>query len=197
VQDETLTRDEFRTLILSLDNEIFTLRNMLDNMVLWAREQMTDIEITKANVNLGALVSDTINLFSNVAAVKQLTIHNYIPQQLSVFTDKEAMLAVIRNLLSNAIKFTPTEKNIYVQFVPFSNKLYLSVRDEGIGIEKEILEKIKLKEHFSRRGTSNEKGTGIGLMFTQELLLKMGEEIDIISNPGQGTSVTVSISTDK
>jgi signal transduction histidine kinase len=197
VQDETLTRDEFRMLTQSLDSEIFNLRNMLDNMILWAREQMTEVEITKANVNLGALVSDTIKLFSNIAAVKQLTIHNYIPQQLSVFTDKEAMLAVIRNLLSNAIKFTPTEKNIYVQFVPFSNKLYLSIRDEGIGIEKEILEKIKLKEHFSRRGTSNEKGTGIGLMFTQELLLKMGEEIDIISNPGQGTSVTVSISTDK
>lgn len=194
-QDETLTRDEFRQLTQTLDNDLFNLRNMLDNMLLWAREQVVEVKITKTNFDLSALIAGIIKLYEHSLQTKRIQLHNFMLPGVIVYSDQEAIATVIRNLLSNAIKFTPTDKNIYIQYVTLSGKIYLSVKDEGIGINPDTLQKIRSGEHFSNRGTDNEKGTGIGLLFCQELLQRMNETFDIASQTNQGTSVTVSIGT--
>lgn len=195
-QDETLTRDEFRQLTQTLDTDLFNLRNMLDNMLLWAREQVVEVKVTKTNFDLSALIAGIVKLYEHSLNAKRIQLHNYMLPGVMVYSDREALATVFRNLLSNAIKFTPADKNIYIQYVTLSGKIYLSIKDEGIGIDPDTLQKIKSGEHFSKRGTDNEKGTGIGMMFCQELLKRMNETIDIASTPEQGTSVTVSVGTE-
>ena len=70
----------------------------------------------------------------------------------------------------------------------------LSVTDEGNGISKDVLAKIELNEFVSTRGTANEKGTGLGLLFSKDLLGKLGENFSIKTNTEKGTTVTISIS---
>lgn len=194
-QDETLTRDEFRQLTQTLDTDLFNLRNMLDNMLLWAREQVVEVKITKTNFDLSAHIAGIVKMYEHSLNAKRIQLHNFMLPGVMVHSDQEALATVVRNLLSNAIKFTPADKNIYIQYVTLSGKIYLSIKDEGIGIDPDTLQKIKSGEHFSKRGTDNEKGTGIGMMFCQELLNRMNETIDIASTPQQGTSVTVSVGT--
>ncbi len=194
-QDETLTKDEFRGLTQALESDLFNLRNMLDNMLLWAREQVVEVKITKSAFDLYTLTNNIFKLYEHSFLSKNIKLHNYLLPGLMVHSEKEAVAIIFRNLLSNAIKFTPPDKNIYVQYVSLSGKIYLSVKDEGIGVDGETLKKIKTGVHFSNRGTNNEKGTGIGLLFCQELLMRMDESFDISSSQQYGTSVTISLNT--
>ena len=168
---------------------------MLDNMLLWAREQVVEVKITKASFDLYLLTKNIFKLYEHSFQSKNIQLHNFLLPGLMVYADQEAVATIFRNLLSNALKFTPADKNIYIQYVSLSGKIYLSVKDEGIGIDADTLQKIKSGVHFSNRGTNNEKGTGIGLLFCQELAQRMDESFDISSDQQYGTSVTISLST--
>jgi len=192
-RENILNPEEFQKLSLSLEADIYNLRGMLDNMLLWTREQMIEIKINKTMFDLSDALQNVILMHRNSLITKNITIHNYLQPGLLVFSDKEIIMAVLRNILSNAVKFTDHNKNVYIHQIYLNNKIYISVKDEGKGINPETLEKIKNSEHITTKGTANEKGTGIGIMFTKDLLKKIGETFDITSPPGSGTSVTFSI----
>ena len=101
-----------------------------------------------------------------------------------VITDRNIIHTVLRNILSNAIKFTPPGKHISFETEKKDDYLFISIKDEGVGISAEILDKINKKEFISTRGTNNEKGTGLGLMFSFELLAKLDEKIFIQTTNG-------------
>jgi signal transduction histidine kinase len=192
-RENILNPEEFQKLSLSLEADIYNLRGMLDNMLLWTREQMIEIKVNKSMFDLSEAMQSVILMHRNSLITKNITIHNYLQPGLLVFSDKEIIMAVLRNILSNAVKFTAQNKNIYIHQIYLNNKIYISVKDEGKGINPETLEKIKQSEHITTKGTANEKGTGIGIMFTKDLLKKIGETFDITSPPASGTSVTFSI----
>jgi signal transduction histidine kinase len=192
-RENILNPEEFQKLSLSLEADIYNLRGMLDNMLLWTREQMIEIKINKTMFDLSEAMQNVILMHRNSLITKNITIHNYLQPGLLVFSDKEIVMAVLRNILSNAVKFTDQNKNIYIHQIYLNNKIFISVKDEGKGINPETLEKIKNSEHITTKGTANEKGTGIGIMFTKDLLKKIGETFDITAPPGSGTSVAFSI----
>lgn len=193
-RENILNAEEFSGLAQNLESDIYNLRGMLDNMLLWSREQVVEINVNKVAFNIDEVVKEIVALQKNSLMLKNITVHNYLQEKLEVVSDREMVTAVLRNIFSNALKFTPNGKNIYIQQMMLNNKVYISIRDEGQGISSDVLEKINNKEHISTRGTGNEKGTGIGLMFCRELLQKLDEAFDITSLPGKGTSVTFSIS---
>ncbi len=192
-RDNIINPEEFQKLSFALEADVFNLRGMLDNMLLWAREQMFEIKINKIKFNLSDTFREIILTYRNNLVTKNITLHNYMPQQLEVTSDKEIIAAVFRNLFSNAVKFTEPGKNIYISQIFFNGKAYISVKDEGKGVPPETLQKLNNKEHISTRGTANEKGTGLGLLFSKEMLNKLEEVFDITSYPGQGTSATFSV----
>lgn len=192
-RESILSPEEFQKLSLSLEADIYNLRGMLDNMLLWTREQMIEIKIQKITFDISEAMQSVILMHRNSLIAKNIAIHNYLQQNLQVFSDKDIIMAVIRNIFSNAVKFTDANKNIYINQIYLNNKIYISIKDEGKGINKETLEKLNNSEHVTTRGTANEKGTGIGIMFTKDLLKKLDEAFDITSMPGSGTSVTFSV----
>ena len=193
-RDNIITPEEFQKLSLSLEADIFNLRGMLENMLLWAREQMFEIKINKVKCDLSEVFRDIILMYRNNLVTKNITLHNYMPPHLEATTDKEIIAAVFRNLFSNAVKFTEPGKNIYISQIFFNGKAFISLKDEGKGIAPETLNKLNNKEHITTRGTINEKGTGLGLLFSREMIGKLDEAFDITSYPDQGTSVTFSVS---
>jgi len=192
-RENILNAEEFRKLTLDLEADINTVQGMLDNMLLWTREQFVEIKINPEHFDLGETTSEVIAMHRVSLIKKNITVHNNLHQGLPAYSDKEIVSTIFRNVFSNAVKFTEENKNIYLNYETLPGKIFLSVKDEGRGIGREILDRINNKQHISTRGTAGEKGTGIGLMFSTELLNKLGEEIDIKSAPGAGTTVTFSI----
>ncbi|HVX50597.1 MAG TPA: tetratricopeptide repeat protein [Chitinophagaceae bacterium] len=197
----TLTREgilntgEFVQMSQMLEMDIQHLMGMLDNTLLWAREQMIDINVKKTFFNLNSLISGVMELYQQTISSKGVIIHNNINAKTEVYSDFDIISTVMRNVLSNAVKFTPQGKSIYLQQSNTKNKVLLTISDEGVGISDDILKKINNREFVSTRGTDNEKGTGLGLLFSRDLLLKLGEDFQISSVPGKGSAITISLGT--
>ena len=129
------------------------------------------------------------NLFTSKAKEKGVNLHikeenldNY------VVSDPVRLKQIISNLLSNAIKFTNSGKNVYL-FVKYENeKLCVEVEDEGIGIEKNKIDKIF--EPFSQADSSTTRkygGTGLGLTISYNLVKLLGGELKVDSELGKGS----------
>ena len=101
---------------------------------------------------------------------------------------------VIYNLVDNAIKFSPKGGQIQITVYDKNDKIFVSVKDEGSGIEKE--KQNKVWDRFYKSDTSRGKdkqGTGLGLSITKEIMKAHGEHIDLISTEGAGSEFVFSL----
>ncbi|MFT5438103.1 MAG: signal transduction histidine kinase/DNA-binding response OmpR family regulator, partial [Ulvibacter sp.] len=138
--------------------------------------------------------------FKELARNKQIDFVINCPKSLfDIWYDKEKIEHIIYNLLSNAFKFTPKEGYIQLNVVPTNSKklIKISVTDSGSGIRKEELNAIFELFYQSNIGKKN-KGSGIGLALTKELIdLHKGKiEVESISNEGTTFTVTIPITED-
>src|SRR6266487_2520054 len=194
-RQKILDAEEFDKLSSMLDHDIRHLITMLDNTLLWAREQIQAIKVKKVSFDLHAIAEDVKALYNQSIHNKELKVQNLIQPSTEVISDKEIIHVVLRNLLSNAIKFTKPGAQIEIKTEQKNDDMLVTVKDEGTGISKDIMDKINKKEFISTRGTNNEKGTGLGLMFSFDLLSKLGEDLYINTETGKGTAITFSIHT--
>ena len=105
-----------------------------------------------------------------------------------VHADLGKIQQVLYNLIDNAIKFSHQDSIIYIQTTLKYEKVFVSVKDTGIGIPKDSLKKIW--ERFYKTDLSrgkDKKGTGLGLAIVKEIIQNHGETIDVISTEGVGT----------
>lgn len=192
-REKIINQQEFEHLSQLLDNDIRHLISMLDNTLLWAREQIHVLNVDRVKFNLHELSLDVLGLYNQSIIDKNLIVKNEIAADLDVVSDREIIHTVFRNMVSNAIKFTPRGKQITLSAYAMPGEVIVHIKDEGCGIAYGILEKISKKEFISTRGTNNEKGTGLGLMFSYDLLAKLNESLTIKTEPGEGTTVIFSI----
>ena len=167
---------------------------LLENLLIWARSQKDGLEFKLENVNLFLLVAETFELLSESIEAKSINTSNLIRYEITVKADKNMLATIVRNLISNAVKFTPPEGNVILEsrFVEGDvNQKYIEiiVKDSGLGISKEMQSKLfDISENISKKGTNNEKGTGLGLILCKEFAEKHGGEIKLKSELGKGSS---------
>ncbi|WP_103863519.1 ATP-binding protein [Aquimarina sp. I32.4] len=155
-----------------------------------------ELETLRLTVTKNDLHKDihTISLsFKELARKRKIDFVINCPKNLPMaWYDKEKLEHVIYNLLSNAFKFTPKEGNIFLNIVPVNNKkkIKLSVIDSGPGIPDKELKHIFKLFYQSDIGKKN-KGTGIGLALTKELMSLHKGKIKVDSNPTEGTTFTI------
>lgn len=164
---------------------------LLEGLLLWARSNTGRLKVEDTIVSPNAVVEKTINILKHSIEEKNLIFVNNVDEDLTILTDINLMLTVIRNLISNAIKFTPAGGRIMVNTEEKGDHIDITISDTGIGIKKEDIDKLfRIEEAFSTPGTNNEKGTGLGLIVCQEFAQKQGGELLVESNPGEGTTFT-------
>lgn len=167
--------------------------NLLENLLEWSRLQLGRIRPNPQRLAAREVVARSLLVFRDMAEQKNVAVQNAVPEEVHVFADDTMLALVVRNLISNALKFTPPNGQVNValhQLDEATNRAHMVVTDTGVGIAPEDQAKLfKLGVHHTALGTNQERGSGLGLLLCQDMLLLNGGEIWIESTPGAGTSV--------
>ncbi len=164
--------------------------NLLDDLLLWARIQMNTLEFDIEKISLKDLTENTLFLLEEKAKEKNIKIISNVGD-IELEINKSSIKTVIRNLLSNALKFSYQDSKIEINSNVIENNKFveISVKDNGIGIPKEYIDKLfKIGSTFSTYGTDKEKGTGLGLILCKELIEKNGGSIRADSEKDKGST---------
>ena len=163
--------------------------NLLTNLLEWSRTQTDNIAFNPKVFDLKIIVDDVFLLLNHSAFEKNINLISNIYKSILVYADKNMIETVVRNILSNAIKFTNNMGQIEVSIKETNDFVEMRIVDDGIGISDADFDKLfRIDESFSIRGTSNEKGTGLGLIICKEFVEKNGGRIWANSDYGKGST---------
>lgn len=167
---------------------------LLTNLLHWSRSQLGSIELTPENIALYNIVSKSTESLILLINDKEIKFHNKVNKELNVNIDFNTFSIVIRNLISNAIKFTIRGGTIEILADKIDSNINLTISDTGVGIsDEDLLILFDINDNKSRKGTEDEKGTGLGLVLCQEFTELNGGTITVESNLSQGSKFTISI----
>ncbi|MCL5127685.1 tetratricopeptide repeat-containing sensor histidine kinase [Algibacter sp. L4_22] len=184
-----LTTAEFMEFMPQIGQNINSIAFTLNNLLTWGQTQMNGL-VTKPNyTTIKTLVDESIKLLSKQAEAKSITTINNIDIKVVTWSDKDQIDIVIRNLISNAVKFTRQQGTITIDASEKSDFWEIVVKDNGVGMNQEDQINIfKEEETVTSYGTSNEKGTGLGLRVCKEMVENNGGTIWVESLLNQGSS---------
>ncbi|AFM28125.1 hybrid sensor histidine kinase/response regulator [Desulfomonile tiedjei] len=178
------------------------LLELINNILDLAKVESGKMELDLKPVNIGQLLKHCTIMIKEKALRKHLDIIVHIPESLrgvKIVADEVKFKQIVVNLLSNAAKFTPDEGRIELEASMEPNALSISVSDTGIGILQEDQERIF--EPFVQLNApveSRQKGTGLGLALTRELVELHGGTIHVQSAGfNQGSTFVFSIPVDQ
>lgn len=168
--------------------------SLLENLLQWARTQTDKIKFKPENMDIHDVIKSNINFHKVSAEKKQIKLTSNLQSSLYVFADKNMINTVVRNLISNAIKFTKNKGEIKVQIVETTQNVEIQIIDNGMGINKENLEKLfRIDTYYSTQGTSGESGTGLGLIICKEFIEKNGGKIKVESEINKGSTFSFTL----
>jgi signal transduction histidine kinase len=187
---DMMNKDQTVSLLKSAQQNTQQLMLLQEDLFKWARSMMDKYNPNVDTLNLYMLTSFTIKLHENNAAAKQIKILNNVGMDAVAFSDNNIISTVLRNLLSNAIKFTDYGGEIAIHSENVKSGIKISIIDNGIGIEPTILEAIENRQKIkSQKGTTGEKGTGLGLTMCIDLLNLINIKLNAVNNPDKGSTM--------
>ncbi|NCD71098.1 response regulator [Mucilaginibacter agri] len=174
------------------------LLDLIDELLDLSKIEAGKMELEYEQISFAGIAADMQSLFTPIAKEKKidLVIDNKFKPNEALETDKMRLEQIIKNLLSNALKFTASG-SVKFSIQPAKDDASLidfSVQDTGVGIPKDKQEMVF--EAFKQADGSTKRkfgGTGLGLSISRELARLLGGEIKLISEPGKGSSFTVTI----
>ena len=145
----------------------------LENLLAWASVQKGTIEFNPKPYFLSEILDESINVLSDTANKKEIEIVNQVSKKLEVIIDYAMINVIFRNLISNSIKFTNRGGKVIIGAEDKGKEILVYVKDNGIGMSLEILEKIfRIDQKVNREGTEKESSSGIGLLLCKEFIEK-------------------------
>lgn len=191
--NDQISKEDFLKMIAEVNRKAFQSMEVLSTTLAWAKSNFDSITIRPEETDLMKLVEDVVNLYSENAESKNLTIKLECAPSTKVITDREILTTVLRNLISNAIKFSFERGVINIRVSLNDGRTVVEVIDSGMGMTSEKIQEILLNRYQSTMGTYGEKGLGIGLMLCLDLLNHIRAELQIESNTGKGTTMRISL----
>jgi len=195
--DPSISPSEREYMMESLKEHTNAIVETLDKLLYWGQSLIKGVNLKQEYFAPAKYVREAIELKKISADDKCITVTDNVPPDMKVYADSTHFDFIIRNLLGNAIKFTgykgTVEINADVQMRP--GYVVFSVKDNGLGIDKERLAKI-FEPFNSKDGTASEKGTGIGLMLCKEFALRNSGDIWVESEPQKGATFYYSVKKD-
>ena len=152
--------------------------------------------LSRSNFDINRVIKDTAASFEGTCSAKNIVLDlTFTNDTQMVYADLGKIQQVLYNLIDNAIKFSHSNSVIYIQTYLKYERVFISVKDTGIGIPKESIKKIWSRFYKTdlSRG-KDKKGTGLGLAIVKDIIQAHGENIDVVSTEGVGTEFIFTLS---
>jgi len=186
---EKMSLEQIERLSLEMLSSAKNLYSLLENLLEWSLVQRGAKNYKLVTCRLADLVKENIDLIQPSATHKNIAFKCRIPEDLKVLADKSMLMTILRNLLSNALKFSKKDGEVEVSARPEGSRVLIRVKDHGLGMDEKLISGLFMPDRMSsRKGTAQEKGTGLGLILCKEFVKKHGGEIWVQSVKDQGST---------
>ncbi len=191
--DPDFKETEKKKYLGSLESLSQSTYNLLQNLLEWATSSKSPTTDEGEVIDLNQIIKDNLAYFERSAQFKSINLSFNQGEAPTIIGNSKMIEVILRNLVSNATKFTPTKGQITITTKRGTNrKVYVHVKDTGIGIAPEKLKKLARFEKSSPScGTEGEPGSGYGLALCKEFIRELKGTIHFESQPDVGTAVII------
>ncbi len=186
IRDEDVSLEEAKTYAGDINKDAERLNRMINDMLDLDRIEAGRLTLQPQPVELNPLLEDAIER-ARVSSDRHTIKGNLDPVQPTVVADPDRIAQVVSNLLSNAIKYSPQGGEILISSLAQDGQVEVSVRDHGMGIAPDFLEKLFSRYERYEKTSSKILGTGLGLAITRQIVEMHGGKIWVDSELGAGS----------
>lgn len=197
LRDEALSTEEIHDHSARINSEAQRLARMITEILDLDRMESGHMVLTLGDVKMNEIIESVVDHARPGAPLHQFA--NVLDPRLPIMTaDQDKLVQVMTNLVSNAVKYSPDAGTITITSTESGGTIQVSVRDEGIGIPADALEKVF--ERFTRverESLGDIKGTGLGLPIVREIVELHGGRVWAESPPGKGSTFHMELPIDQ
>jgi signal transduction histidine kinase len=193
IKEGELSDKEMQDMANELDLSINQNISMMDNLLVWAQSQMEGLALNTKAIHVQKVVEKVFQNHMLQAQQKGIQLIDEVDDQHAVHADYNLLELILRNLITNSIKFCNAGDKITVSTHEKAAMICFSVQDTGIGIPEDIQRQIFAVNAHSRRGTDDEKGSGLGLKLCKEFVERQNGKMSVQSVAGEGTTMQFSL----
>lgn len=189
IKKDTLSQNDKEKFLSVIHDSSKKLSGLVEQLFQYAKLEANLITPQKETFFISELASDILMSYHLKAEEKNIRLNmDASPNLPAVFADIALTERIFQNLLDNAFKFTPEGGSITIQLTETNSGINVQVADTGIGIAPE--EQAYIFERYKQLGNKNvpKKGMGIGLAIVKKILELHQSTIEVISEPGKGTT---------
>lgn len=185
--------DALRDMLDKMRAQIDLLKQLTDELMDLALIESGQAPIRLVNLALSALMQDALAALRVQAERKAIALETFVPPDMEVLADPQAVRKVIGNLTHNAIKFTPRGGRVTIRatWCNDGRDVQIAIQDTGIGIPPQdlsrIFERFYKVDRSRARGNGELRGTGLGLAIAKHIVEAHGGQIWAESEPGKGS----------
>ena len=185
-------QDEYEETVTFCIQEIDHMSRMVEQLLLLARYESQKASVKWIALDLAEAISDVLRRLQPQIQEKMLKINLAIKEKMVVNTDPHMLDIILENILSNAVKYSTEYHSIDIAIEPLGQRIHCTFKDHGIGIKEAEMPRIfdKFYRVDAIQHTTID-GTGLGLSIVKRLCTLLDIEINVSSNPGQGTAFTM------
>lgn len=167
---------------------------LIENLLEWSRSQAGNIDYQPEKIDLMSMIAEIFKVSEIHADKKGVDLVSEIPGDVSVTADRNLLSTILRNLINNAVKFTSNGGQVRIFCEQKEGEITISVEDTGIGMsEKQLDNLFRLDSNVTMPGTSEEKGTGLGLILCKEFVEMHNGRIWATSKPKEGSTFSFTL----
>ena len=189
IADGTIPTEEQKKYLEIIVYETMRLTKLTENLLALNTIGEKGLPIIYDTFDLNKVIRQTLAIFEGRCIEKNIIIDLILTgNEMSVSADEGKIRQVLSNLIDNAIKFSPEDSSIKIETTERNSKIYVSIKDNGIGIPKESIRKIWDRFYKTDESRGQDKtGSGLGLSIVKEIIQAHDENINVISTVGVGT----------
>ncbi len=163
---------------------------MLNTLMDVSEAETGVMKLDRQEMNVAPLIEDVVGLYGYVAEEKGVSVHTGFPEELYLTADRNWIRQVLANLVDNAIKYTPAGGRVDVEACRREQEVVITVKDTGIGVSPEELDKIWERLYRGDKSRS-QRGLGLGLSLVKAIVGAHRGYIEVSSAPGAGSVFSV------
>ena len=196
--DGDLDKDKMRKYLKTVQSNADYMNKLIDDLFLFTKLDMDKFELNFEDINIKMYMQDIVEEFSFILEEENIKFNyfNTIKDDIYVNIDSKMIHRCIRNILGNAVKYGGVEENLKIEINLYNKEedVYISIKDNGPGIEKEKL--CHIFERFYRidkERTKDLMSTGLGLAIAKEIVDAHNGDISVESELGLGSTFIIKI----